>query len=97
VSIRQVLPGEHLSPQCGHHCGVRSAAEEGSRLTFIGHCVCAECRCPMSMEGTISIPAIDASQRGVPMCDSWAHGLDMDPVILAIRADTARRLADDGV
>jgi hypothetical protein len=51
----------------------------------------------MSMEGTISIPAIDASQRGVPMCDSWAGSLDRNPVILAISPDTARRLADDGV
>lgn len=45
MNVRQALPGEHLSPSCGHHCGVRSAAEEGSRLTFIGHCRCPECIC----------------------------------------------------
>jgi hypothetical protein len=68
VSIRQVFPGEHLSPSCGHHCGVRSAAEEGTRLTFIGHCGCPECICLFAdYPGTVSIPAAETEWR-VPMC-----------------------------
>jgi hypothetical protein len=65
MTIRPVLPGEHLSPDCGHHCGVRSAADEGQR-TFIGHCDCGECRCPMAGELLLI-----SSGHGVPMCDSW--------------------------
>lgn len=73
MSIRQALPGEHLSPTCGHHCGVRSTADEGTR-TFIGHCPCADCICLYAdypkIINTINIPAIELVRR-VPMCDSW--------------------------
>lgn len=76
MSIRQALPGEHLSPGCGHHCGVRSTADEGS-MAFIGHCTCSECMCPYSGPDHVSIPAVewiadqDGMKRRVPMCDSW--------------------------
>lgn len=72
MSIRQALPGEHLSPACGHHCGVRSNADGGS-LTFIGHCPCADCICLYADYPLIvNIPMITASEnRHVPMCDSW--------------------------
>jgi len=35
--MRLVEPGERLGPECGAHCGIRSAADE-DRGTFIGHC-----------------------------------------------------------
>lgn len=71
MSIRQALPGETLSPSCGHHCGVRSTADEGSH-TFIGHCGCPECRCPFADYPAVSIPSIETPLgRRVPMCDSW--------------------------
>ena len=60
MSIRQALPGEHLSPTCGHHCGVRSTADEGTR-TFIGHCGCPECICLYAdypSSAVINIPMI---------------------------------------
>lgn len=84
MSTRQALAGEHLSPTCGHHCGLRSTADEGKRA-FIGHCPCDECRCryalievvidPDQPEGTITLVDRIAHpwvpERGVPMCDSW--------------------------
>lgn len=73
MNVRQIQPGERLSPDCGHHCGIRSAAEEGSRLTFIGHCTCDECRCPMSGPWLVNIPAIDTERR-LPMCMSLTGG-----------------------
>lgn len=68
MSTRQALPGEHLSPGCGHHCGVRSTADEGS-MTFIGHCGCGECACVFA-DGPAP-PAWALPARSVPMCDSW--------------------------
>jgi hypothetical protein len=62
VSIRQALPGEHLSPCCGHHCGVRSTADEGS-MRFIGHCSCPDCICLYADYPThVNIPAIMTSE-----------------------------------
>jgi len=45
--MRVIHPGERLSSDCGHHCGIRSAADEG-KGTFIGHCSCPECGCPQA-------------------------------------------------
>ena len=76
MSIRQALPGETLSPSCGHHCGVRSTADEGT-LAFIGHCGCPECRCPFAdYPAHVNIPVIETGaeillKARVPMCDSW--------------------------
>jgi hypothetical protein len=70
MSVRQCLPGEHLSEQCGHHCGVRSSADEG-KMTFIGHCPCPECLCLLAeYPSTVNIPAIEPELR-VPMCEQW--------------------------
>lgn len=79
MSVRQALPGEHLSPQCGHHCGVRSTADGGEAArTFIGHCSCPDCICLFAdYPGHVSIPAVEfitdqaGTGRRVPMCESW--------------------------
>jgi hypothetical protein len=36
---RLAEPGERLSQECGHHCGI---TESGS-ARIIGHCPCGEC------------------------------------------------------
>jgi len=48
--IRQLAPGDpmRLGPGCGHHCGIRSSAEEGNKVRIIGHCECPECQCPQA-------------------------------------------------
>jgi hypothetical protein len=68
MSTRQALPGEHLSPSCGHHCGIRSTADEGT-LSFIGHCGCDECRCVFAGE-PVTVSGYPMA-RGTPMCDRW--------------------------
>jgi hypothetical protein len=78
MSTRQALPGEHLSPSCGHHCGIRSTADEGT-LSFIGHCPCPECGCiyadsPWADPGYTGIKddiAAIARPPRTPMCDRW--------------------------
>jgi hypothetical protein len=36
---RVAEPGERLSEECGHHCGI----QESGSTTIIGHCRCGEC------------------------------------------------------
>jgi hypothetical protein len=54
VSTHQAQPGERLASGCGHHCGIRSSADEG-KLTFVGHCPCPECACVLAAEIHIEI------------------------------------------
>jgi hypothetical protein len=37
---RPAEPGERLSEECGHHCGISQA---GNETPIIGHCGCGEC------------------------------------------------------
>lgn len=67
MSTRQAQPGERLSDQCGHHCGIRSSADEG-KLTFIGHCGCAECNCELFWAAQMTDAPREA---GLPMCQLW--------------------------
>jgi hypothetical protein len=72
MSHRIAQPGEQvsLSPGCGHHCGIRSAAEGGeAAIKVIGHCGCAECTCPL--DGAQVEGSVLGSAR-IPMCDGWS-------------------------
>lgn len=86
MSIRPVRPGgDRLTGSCGHHCGIRSAADEGG-LTFIGHCPCDECTCIWAVvevvvdeaqppgevrlvSGNSEVTMINVAGR--PMCWGW--------------------------
>lgn len=57
-----------ITSACGHHCGLRSSAE--NTRTWTAHCDCAECH-----DGTapvvISREDLTAGLAGTPMCARW--------------------------
>jgi hypothetical protein len=77
---RVAQPGERLSEECGHHCGIQ---ETGS-ATIIGHCRCGECH----DVGRVMRELLQAEQETPAGCPESGCGRTREPCDGCQQAET---------
>lgn len=77
---RVAEPGERLSEECGHHCGI----QESGSTTIIGHCRCDECH----DVGRVVRELLQAEQKPPAGCPERGCGRTREPCDGCQRAET---------